>query len=88
MKVKISLNSKELSALVGDSNDDIKWDWEIDVYTESGSVSKKGETAILAGTYWALMLMLPWSIINNFNNKWNSIIKDFESNIKKIEPKN
>lgn len=77
MRVKIELNSKELSALVGDSKDDIEWNWEIDVYTESGSVSKRGELAVFAGMYWALMSMLPHTIVNNFTEKWNKIIEDF-----------
>lgn len=81
MKVKVELNSKELSALVGDSKDDIKWDWEIDVYTESGSVSKRGELAVFAGMYWALMTMLPHTIVNNFTHKWNSIIEDFQAKV-------
>jgi len=85
MRVKIELNSKELSALVGDSKDDIEWDWEINVYTESGSVSKRGELAVFAGMYWALMTMLPHRIVNNFTLKWNSIIEEFQSKMIKAK---
>ena len=81
MKVKVELNSRELSALVGDSKEDIEWDWEIDVYTESGSVNKRSELAIFGGMYWALMSMLPHRIVNQFTLKWNSIIEDFQSKI-------
>jgi len=83
MKVNITLNSKELNALVCGSKEDIEYNWEIDVYTESGSVSKKGELAVFAGVYWALMNMLPWRIVAKFAQRWNEIINDFHSKVRK-----
>lgn len=83
MKIKIELNSKELSTLVGDSNDPVGYDFEIDIYTESQkTIGPKQETAIFAGIFWALCTMLPHSIIQKVFIKWNEIVEQLQKGIK------
>ena len=83
MKIKIDVNSKELATLVGDSRDPIPYDFEIDIYTESQkTISKKQETAIFAGLFWALCTMLPHTIIQQVFLKWNKIVEDLQKGLK------
>lgn len=83
MRIKIELNSKELSTLVGDSNEPIGYDFEIDIYTESQkTIGTKQETAIFAGVFWALCTMLPHSIIAKVFKKWNAIVEDLQKGLR------
>ena len=83
MKIKIEINSKELSTLVGDSREPIAYDFEIDVYTESQkTIGNKQETAIFAGIFWALCTMLPHSIIASIFKKWNMIVEELQQGIR------
>jgi len=82
MKINISINSKELATLVGDSRDPIKYDFEIDIYTESQkTISKKQETAILGSLFWALCTVLPHTIIAQIFRKWNTIVEDLQKGL-------
>lgn len=83
MKIRIELNSRELSTLVGDSSEPIAYDFEIDVYTESKkTIDKKQETAIFAGLFWALCTMLPHVVVGKVFRKWNSIVEELQKGIK------
>lgn len=83
MKINIRLNSKELATLVGDSREPIPYDFEIDIYTESAkTISKKQETAIFAGLFWALCTILPHVIIAQVFRKWNTIVEDLQKGLK------
>jgi hypothetical protein len=82
MKINIVLNSKELATLIGDIKDPISYDFEIDIYTESQkTITKKQETAIFAGLFWALCTMLPHVIIAQVFKKWNAIVKDLQEGL-------
>lgn len=83
MKIKIELNTKELSSLVGDSKEAIPFDFEIDLYTESRKeISKREETSIFTGIFWALCTMLPPAVIQNVFKKWNEIVQELNEGLK------
>ena len=87
MKIKVELNSKELSTLIGDTRDPVGYDFEIDIYTESQkTITEKQEAAIFGGIFWALCTMLPHTIIASVFRKWNNIVKDLQSGLKERAP--
>lgn len=84
MKINISANSKELATLVKNDGDIIKYEFDIDIYTESKKeITTKEETAILASIFWALCTLLPHTIISNVFKKWNSIVKELQKGLSK-----
>lgn len=82
MQIKIDLNSKELSSLVGDNKDPIAYNFDINLYTEARkSISHKEETAVFTGLLWALCTMLPHVVIQSIFRKWNEIVGDLHKGL-------
>ena len=83
MKVKIELNSKELDALV--KKEEVQFDYEVDIYTESKSVSPEQELAIYSRLFWSLCTILPHTVIRDVFKAWNVVVEQLQKGLKKGE---
>lgn len=77
MKIKVSLNSKEAHTLLTkDQDTKIKFEYEIDLVTEGRKPSLEEEYLVLGSVYWALMSMLPHSMVKQYFLHWNEVVKE------------
>lgn len=82
MKINIELNTKELDCLINDEDSPIEYKFVIDLYTESRTeITSKEEIAVLAGLFWALCTMLPYTIIHLLFKKWNDLVTELKNGL-------
>lgn len=84
MKIKVEVNSKELDVLLkGDSKSKIKFEYEVDLYTEGRAPNKQEENVILGAIFWALMTLLPHGLVKQYFLHWNKVVEELHSKFKK-----
>lgn len=85
MKINIELNTKELDILLNDKGtQSLEYLFTIDLYTEARKeLTTKEETVIYAGLFWALITMLPSSLIHHLFKQWNTLVKELSEGLSK-----